>query len=605
MVGLRDRAWAWLGRVEVANEIERRQAASLQVFALVGAAFMLGLELWRMGAGAIVPAAMVSNTLNVAVLLAAVWAVRTGRFRLGAWTFAAGTTLVLGSVIATAGLVFSRDALKNLAIPLALAALALGRRALWTTLTVMLAFMAIAFARDRYLLGGAGPRASPASGESVLVISAMVLVLLAIVLDRFGLTVIDAFSDSEARRRELETATAERLRALNEREQLRAQLLQAQKMESVGRLAGGVAHDFNNLLTVITGCSEELLQGLPAGSILREDAEAIRQAGARAAALTRQLLAFSRRQILQPRVLDLNRVVADVGLMLRRLLGEDVEVSAVLEPELGRVLADPNQLHQVLLNLAVNARDAMPSGGRLTIETSNFEVGLPPGAGASGPRPGRYVRVSVTDTGVGMDAATQQHVFDPFFTTKPPGLGTGLGLSTVYGIVNQSGGWVSVRSEPGAGSTFDICLPRVEDRPEAPTPPAAAVAATGTETVLVVEDQADVRRITCRMLGGAGYDVIEASGAEEALAVAAARAGPIHLLVADVVMPGTSGPALAARLAAVRPELRALFVSGYAPGVAVHPGVISGELPYVQKPFTAAALRLKVREALAAPPYRP
>ncbi len=598
MAGGIHRAQAWLGQVPAANELERRQAVSLQVFALVGATSMAGLEAWRAlsGAGAAVRPATVSNAFSVLVLLSAVWAVRSGRFRLGAWIFACGSTAVLGVAIAASGLLFARDLLKNLAIPLALAALVLGRRALWGTLAAMLLFLAVALGRDQHLLGGAGPRANPTSEGVIFAVSAIVLVLLAIVLDRFGLTVLDAFADSESKRQQLEAATAERLRAEQEQEQLRAQLLQAQKMESVGRLAGGVAHDFNNLLTVINGRSEVMLLDLPADSALREDVTEIRNAGVRAAALTQQLLAFSRQQVLQPRVLDLNQVVADTERLLLRLLGEDVELSVALGAELGRVLADPSQLHQVLMNLVVNARDAMPSGGRLTIATSNVDA---EGAG-SAPPPGRYVRLSVTDTGIGMDAETRRRIFEPFFTTKPLGRGTGLGLSTVYGIVDQSGGRIEVTSEVEAGSTFQIDLPRV-DRPVDGVA-ATVLAPTGTETVLVVEDQPDVRRVTSRMLRSAGYRVLEAGGADEALAVAAAHGGPLHLLVTDVVMPGTSGPTLAARLAAVRPGIRALFVSGYAPDVVVHHGMLDGGPAFLQKPFTVAALGQKVREVLAASP---
>ncbi|GEJ55423.1 hypothetical protein AMYX_01640 [Anaeromyxobacter diazotrophicus] len=586
----------------MATELERRQAVSLQVFALFGLTCTAGLECWRAVWGVHVLAATISNTLTMLALLAGVWAIRAGRFRLGAWIIASGSTLVLGAAIGASGLVYARDALKNLAIPLALAALVLGRRALWTALAAMLAFMALALGRDHHLLGGAGPRPNPSSEEVMFAVSAIVLVLLAIVLDRFGLTVLDAFADSESRRRQLEAATAERDRAALEQEQLRGQLLQAQKLESVGRLAGGIAHDFNNLLTVINACSDSLVAELPEGSALQGDAAEIRDAGARAAALTQQLLALSRQQVLEPRVLQLDGVVADARRLLQRVLGEDVELVISLG-DAGRVRADPNQLHQVLMNLAVNARAAMPSGGRLVIETSPVEIDRPPAAGAAGPRPGRYARLRVTDTGTGMDAATRQRIFEPFFTTKPHGLGTGLGLSTVHGIVDQSGGCIAVVSEVGAGATFDIHLPRVEDAADpAPRAPASSPGSSRGGTILVVEDQAEVRRVTSRMLRAEGYQVLEAGGAEAALAAAAAHAGAIDLLVSDVVMPGTSGPALAERLAAVRPALRVLFVSGYAPEVVAHHGLLESGRGVLQKPFTAAALAEKVRAALADAP---
>ncbi len=390
---------------------------------------------------------------------------------------------------------------------------------------------------------------------------------------------------------------------ITHRKQLEAQLLQAQKMEAIGRLAGGIAHDFNNLLTAMLGSTDLLLELLGPAHPGREDAAAVRQAALRAADLTRQLLAFSRQQVLAPRVLDLNALVLEVERMLERLIGEDVDVRHMLAPDLGLVRADPGQLEQVIMNLAVNARDAMPRGGRLTIETGNVEVpsGAAPAQIPIGPGP--YVRLAVRDTGTGMDAGTKARVFEPFFTTKPKGKGTGLGLAMVYGIVKQSGGYIWVESEPGRGATFTIWLPRVEGTVEPATaapPPSTALG--GSETLLLVEDQAEVRRLTQKVLEARGYHVLVAADGEEALGVAQRHAGPIHLLVSDVVMPGMSGREMGLVLAPSRPEMRQLYISGYADDSIVEQGVLAAGLAFLQKPFMPEALARKVREVLDAPP---
>jgi two-component system, cell cycle sensor histidine kinase and response regulator CckA len=386
-----------------------------------------------------------------------------------------------------------------------------------------------------------------------------------------------------------------------ERKQLQEQLIRLQKLDAIGRLAGGLAHDFNNLLTVIGGYSDLLVSDLDAGNPLHRHAAAINNAAARATALTRQLLAFSRKQLLQPKVLDLNAVVATMEPMLRRLIGEDIRLVVGLAPALGRVKADPGQLEQVLLNLVVNARDAMPQGGTLTIETTNVEGrALVAHRQASVP-PGAYVRLAVRDTGVGMDAATRSHLFEPFFTTKAPGQGTGLGLSTVYGIITQSEGHIAVDSAPAHGATFTIYLPRVEEaieagqhdrtRPETPR---------GRETVLVVEDDASVRGITRAMLELHGYRVLEAGSGEEALEICEGPEGPVQLLLTDVVMPGMSGPEVAQQLTRVHPELKVLYMSGYTDDAILRHGVTELSPAFVQKPFSAETLGWKVREVLEA-----
>ena len=380
---------------------------------------------------------------------------------------------------------------------------------------------------------------------------------------------------------------------------LEMQFRQAQRLEAVGRLAGGVAHDFNNILTAITGYSSLLLDGLAPGDPRCEDVEGIRAAAQRAATLTRQLLAFSRKQVLQPRVLDLNGVVSALDRMLQRLIGEDVKLELSLAPAVHPVRADPGQLEQVILNLAVNARDAMPEGGRLTIETADATFEESYAQQHAGAAPGRYVMLAVSDTGVGMDAETRSHLFEPFFTTKEVGKGTGLGLATVYGIVKQSGGHVWVYSEPGRGATFKIYLPQVDEPVETDAPPAARrPSAGGRETVLLAEDEAAVREVAAQILSQKGYFVLRAPDGQTALEMARAHPSRIHLLVTDVVMPGMTGPELAAALTAERPDVRVVYMSGYTSDAVVRHRILEQGMPYLQKPFTPEALTARVREVL-------
>jgi two-component system, cell cycle sensor histidine kinase and response regulator CckA len=386
-------------------------------------------------------------------------------------------------------------------------------------------------------------------------------------------------------------------RDITERRQLESQLLQAQKMEAVGRLAGGVAHDFNNLLTVILSYSDLLLEDLPSDAPDREDVEEIRKAAIAASTLTRQLLAFSRQQVLQPRVLDVNEVIAGTEKLLGRLLGEDVRFTTTLAAKLGAVKVDPGQLEQIIMNLAVNARDAMPRGGRLTIETANVELDEAYVRGHPLAQPGRYVMLAVTDTGVGMDAATQARIFEPFFTTKEPGKGTGLGLATVHGIVKQHGGSIWVYSEPGRGTSFKIYLPRV-DEPVSPHVATPAEAVGGSETVLVTEDVAAVRAVAKQMLERQGYTVLEAPDGEAAITLVEQYAEVIHLLLTDVVMPDVSGRELATRLQALRPHLKVLYMSGYTDDAIVRHGILEEGIAYLQKPFTPDTLARKVRAVL-------
>jgi two-component system, cell cycle sensor histidine kinase and response regulator CckA len=393
------------------------------------------------------------------------------------------------------------------------------------------------------------------------------------------------------------------LRDITERKSLEDQLRLAQKMEAVGQLAGGIAHDFNNLLTAILGSTELLLASTEADDPRRDDVHEIGRAAHRASGLVRQLLAFSRKQVMQPRLVNLNAIVREMGGLLRRLVGERITLRLDLDPALGDVTADPGQLEQVIANLGVNARDAMPHGGTLTIATANVSrVGLT-GPSDEGIPAGPLVVLIVKDTGTGMDEHVLAHLFEPFFTTKELGRGTGLGLATVYGIVRQSGGQIQVTSRPGEGSTFTVYFPRIEDTVGAGQPAVSVPepAPGGTETVLVVEDEEAVRHLVCRVLRAKGYRVLEAPNAESALLVAGSTPAPIDLLVTDMVMPGMGGTTLAAELVAVRPALRVLFITGYAPEAVERRGRLPDAGGLLEKPFSADQLARRVREILAAP----
>ncbi len=382
-----------------------------------------------------------------------------------------------------------------------------------------------------------------------------------------------------------------------ERKQLEKQLRQAQKMEAIGRLAGGIAHDFNNLLGVIIGWSEVFEDRMDKNDPLRPKAEQIKKAGQSAAQLTRQLLAFSRQQVLEPKILDLTAVVADTLKMLKRLIGEDIELVTVSDPHVGRVKADQGQIDQVIMNLAVNARDAMPRGGKLTISIANammddISIRLHPGA-----VPGSYVMLAISDTGCGMDRETQIHIFEPFFTTKELGKGTGLGLSTVYGVVKQSGGYISVYSELGRGTTFKIYLPRIE-QPVAAEKAVAPVDVTGWETVLLVEDAQALRELARELLEASGYKVLDAANSFDAIRIADDYEGTIHLLMTDVVMPGMDGRKLAEHILQNIPGIKVLYMSGYTDDAIMHHGVLEPGLALLQKPFTRESFTRKVREVL-------
>ena len=386
-------------------------------------------------------------------------------------------------------------------------------------------------------------------------------------------------------------------RDVTERKQLEEQFMQSQKMEAVGRLSGGIAHDFNNLLAVIIGYCEFLREGLPSDHALRASADEIMKAGTRAAALTRQLLAFSRQQVLNPKVLDLNAIVNETGKLLRRVIGEDIVLETNLDANLGRVKTDQTQIEQILMNLAVNARDAMPDGGTLTVETQNAERDGTSAQNRYRVQPGPYVRLKVTDNGIGMDAATSDRVFEPFFTTKEKGKGTGLGLSTVYGIVKQSGGYIEIDSVPGAGTTFTIYLPRTDEKPTFESAESGNFR-TGHETILIVEDEPSLRTLSRNTLQACGYTVLEAKDGEEALTISRAHHGGIDVLLTDVVMPGMGGKALAQKVSSERPATKVVYMSGYPGGKFGDNWPAEAGVLLLTKPFTRRDLCQKIGEAL-------
>jgi two-component system cell cycle sensor histidine kinase/response regulator CckA len=389
-------------------------------------------------------------------------------------------------------------------------------------------------------------------------------------------------------------------RDISDRRRLEDQFRQAQKMEAVGRLSGGIAHDFNNLLGVIIGYGEILEEQLGQTEPFADSIQEILKAGNRASGLTRQLLAFSRQQVLEPKVLELNATIAETQKMLKRIIGEDVELSTVLDADLGRIKADQGQIEQVVLNLCVNARDAMPDGGKLVIATKNFEMDENAVRGYSYPvKAGAYVLLTVSDSGIGMDSATQAHIFEPFFTTKGEGQGTGLGLATVYGIVKQSGGYIDVVSEPGNGATFRIYLPRVEEGLDQETRSAKSIAPVESrETILVVEDEASLRKLTCGVLQRSGYTVLEAANGIEAMNISQQLEGEIHLLLTDIVMPGMNGRELVKQLATQRPSMKVVYMSGYTGQAIGCAEAFSPNTFFLPKPFTREVLGEKLREAL-------
>jgi PAS domain S-box-containing protein len=393
-------------------------------------------------------------------------------------------------------------------------------------------------------------------------------------------------------------------RDVTDRRRLEEQLIRAQRMEAIGTLSGGVAHDFNNILTVILGHTEVLLQETRLDRVEHDHLKSIDEASRRASALTRQLLAFSRKQVLQPKVFNLNSLIVDLDKMLRRLISEDLELQTVTDPRLGATKADPGQIEQVVMNLVVNARDATRSGGRITIETANVTLDEDYVRDHPGARPGPHVMLAVSDTGEGISPDILPHIFEPFFTTKEVGKGTGLGLSTVYGIVKQSGGNVSVYSHPGRGTTFKVYLPRVDQPTPSPAEAPQRAVPSGAETVLLVEDEQALRDLIKFALTGNGFTVLDVPNPGEALALLGTHTGPLHLLLTDVIMPGMDGPALAKQVQKARPDIKVLFMSGYATNFIMHDGVVDPGTNFLEKPFHPRTLLSKVREVLDSSPRR-
>ena len=387
-------------------------------------------------------------------------------------------------------------------------------------------------------------------------------------------------------------------RDVTERRKLEEQLMRAQRMEAIGTLSGGVAHDFNNILTVILGHTEVLLQALKSSPAEQAHLKSIDEASRRASALTRQLLAFSRKQLLQPRVFNLNTLIVDLDKMLRRMISEDIELETITDPQLGAAKADPGQMEQVVMNLVLNARDAITGGGRITIETANITLDEDYVREHAGSRTGPHVMLAVSDTGEGISADILPHIFEPFFTTKEVGKGTGLGLSTVYGIVRQSGGNVFVYSQPGRGTTFKVYLPRVDEPALVPAEPPQRTVASGAETVLLVEDEPALRDLLKTDLTGNGFTVLDVPTPADALALSRKHSAPLHLLLTDVIMPGMDGPSLARQVQSERPEIKVLYMSGYATNFIMHDGIVDPGTNFLEKPFHPRALLAKIREVL-------
>jgi signal transduction histidine kinase/CheY-like chemotaxis protein len=609
----------WLNDVPIRDPIARQQAALLQIM-LVG---LIITTTASMPLALIAPVepevtllSLSASVLLILLTFTALTLLRRGRFNLSVATVTGGLLLALALLLTLGGLANSGALLLGFAIPIALAGLLASRRALLLTFglsTLIVSLTAILEHLSPPLAGFVTPH----DDITVITVGLFTLAagLLGLFLDRFGAVLRDALTAALAREQELERVRAaletrsielereigERAAELAERRTLEAQLLQAQKMESVGRLAGGVAHDFNNLLTAITGYADLALGALPHDAEARDDLGEIIKAAERACELVRQLLAFARKQIIEPRILNLNDLIDEIDNLLRRLIGADIELTIRPAPDLGSIKADPSQIEQVLINLAVNARDAMPDGGKLTIETTNVVLDDQRAQQHLDVTTGPYVLLTISDTGIGMTEAIKQQIFEPFFTTKGLGKGTGLGMATCYGIIKQHGGHIEVYSEPQQGATFNIYLPRVEadDAVSTRRRPALEQLPRGTETVLLAEDELAVRALAGRVLRAQGYSVLEAADGEVALNLARSREGlRIDLLLTDVVMPRMGGKTLAEQIVSMYPGIKVLFTSGYTDDTIVHFGRLDPGVAFIQKPFSPSALAHKVRDVL-------
>jgi signal transduction histidine kinase len=616
----------WLNDVALTDSIEQRQAPMLQVM-LIG---LISTTIASAPLALIAPVepevallSLSTSVLLILLTLTALLLLRRGRFNLSVLAVTGGLLLVLAILLTLGGLSNSGGLLLGFAIPITLAGLLASRRVL--LLTFWLSAMIVGLtAILEHLSPPLAGFVTPHDDITIVTVGLFILAagLLGLFLDRFGTSLRDALTTAlmreqelersrtalEARTVELEHEISERMRAeeqlkrdLTERRNLEAQLLQAQKMESVGRLAGGVAHDFNNLLTAITGYADLALNAMPPDTEARSDLGEIVKSAERASALVRQLLAFASKQIIEPRDLDLNELIDDIDKLLRQLIGADVELIIRPAPDLGLIKADPGQIEQLLVNLAINARDAMPDGGQLTIETANVIMDDRDAQQYVGMIPGLYVLVMVSDTGIGMTETIKEHLFEPFFTTKGMGKGTGLGMATCYGIVKQHGGHIEVSSAPQQGATFNIYLPLVEVHGTAPALRHNAVdeLPRGTETVLLAEDEPAVRALTSRTLRAQGYIVLEAANGEAALILARLQnMARIDLLLTDVVMPRMGGKTLAEQIVTLHPGIKVLFTSGYDDAAIARFGWPDSTVAFIQKPFSPSALAHKVRAVL-------
>jgi signal transduction histidine kinase/ActR/RegA family two-component response regulator len=614
-LSLLQRARSWLVGVPAPDPVARRHAPSVLVLCGVGATALLVGEIvrWQQGALRHDLAVSLMRLAGALVLGSAFVLVRGGRFKAGVSLFVTGAVLISAAGVALTGFAANSWNLTELTMPLALAALLVGRRALWTAMAAYALGFTIGGLRDQGLLWGTGPHAQPTLPFGAIGTAIIAFTVVAIVLDRVGLSLREGFELALARQHELERTGAELVAAnsaleaeMARRQVAEAQLIEAQKMEAVSRLSGGIAHDFNNLLTVILACTQISKEMLPGAHPAQENLEGIREAAERAADLTRQLLAFARRQLVEPKVLQIDERVRSTQKLLTRLLGENIQVKTELAASDWDVLIDPGQLDQLIVNFAVNARDAMHAGGQLTIRTREIWLEAGKTSALFSIPAGEYVVLEVADHGTGMDPETARRVFEPFFTTKGGTKGTGLGLATCYGIVVQAGGGIFVETELGRGTSFEVHLPRSRragDTGRVTAAPKGPEASHG-ETLLVVEDEASVLRITKRILEQAGYRVFSASSLVQAVAVARTTPGPIQLLLTDLVLPDGGGRDVAERIAELRPEIRVLYVSGYTDDPALRHGISASEVEFLAKPFTPDELVARVREVLDRPELR-
>lgn len=594
------------------DPVAQRHSPSVLVLCALGAIALVAGEVARLLEGALRNDLLVAclRLAGAAVLAAAFVLVRRGKFKAGVQLFVSGAVLLIAGGVALTGFAANALNLVEMTMPLAFAALLVGRRALWTSMAAYALGFAIGGLRDAGHLWGSGPHAPPTQPFGAVGTAIIGFAVVSIVLDRVGLSLREGFELAVARQRELEKKSAEAATAnaslkdeMARRQAVEARLIEAQKMEAISRLSGGMAHDFNNLLTVILGCTQIAQESLPVGHAARDSLDGVREAADRAADLTRQLLAFARRQLVEPKVLQVDDRVRSTQKMLSRLLRENITVTTELSSSNWSVRIDPGQLDQVIVNLAVNARDAMPRGGPLTIRT--YEVTLAQGKSSTQFEipPGDYVVLEVADHGTGIDPDTRRRLFEPFFTTKGDTKGTGLGLATCYGIALQAGGGIFFESEIGQGTTFQVYLPRTQLKRFSQPPSGERVAppVAHGETVLLVEDEPRVRAVTSRILEQAGYRVLEATGVAQAVKLTRSEQNQIELLLTDLVLPDGSGADVAERVVALRPGIRVLFVSGYTDDPALRRGISESEVEFLAKPFTADRLLARVRQLLDAP----